>query len=817
VARRARRVGTLLLGGVLLLFGGRWVSGLLADRWWAAEVSPSAVAFLTHWDLLHGILKVAGIVVASAWFIAHLVGVYRAVGSVQVRRNVANLEFREALTPGSLLIVAVAVGILLGVLVGAGVARRAGDVALGWQGVIYGVAEPLLQRDIGLYAAQVPLWRAMHDFCFLLVMLGLGLVFGLYIVVGAIRWLDGRPAINSHARTHLGWLLVALALTLMWGYLLEPFELIAGYAGPVDRATWRATTFVAPLLAGVALATALLSAVWAIRARHALAAAGWIVLPLASLVGHWMVPPAIGGEGEPVAEQRTVDQFERLAYGLESMSEERGSATPRAAPSAVPSLWSLSMAARLVSADSVDLVSVDPALLTAGGRRRPVWLTTRLLPSNHLVLAAMADDRTTPTGEALFYRQQDTVALPGAVALQDLGPTAFHARAPAYRLGRDDDPGVRLHSWFRRVLLAWALQAPDLLGPLAPDARVDWAMSPAHRLDRLAPFAAWGEPVARIVDGELMWLVDGYVPAAAFPLASRVEWRGRRIAGLRPALLGTVGAQSGATRIYLRPGSDALAAAWAAIAEGVIEPASAIPDPVWRVTPYPVDLLRVQARQLERSPRRLGTLGLRTGADAAEQPRAEIAWTTDTTGPVLTVPFERTAERRLGALLVAGHEGEGDVLQLARFDSTSGLPSRSTLESRWARFPTYDALSDSIRDENSRLERGPVQFDLEPDGLVAYQSHYATPPGGRPTLVWVSVATGDRQGAGHTLREAWSNLLGAAVPAIAGQAQTTRLEDARHLLERADSALRAGDWARFGQAWTELRRALGASSDSVAP
>jgi hypothetical protein len=37
-------------------------------------------------------------------------------------------------------------------------------------------------------------------------MLGLGLVFGLYVLVGAIRWLDGRPAINNHARIHLGWL-----------------------------------------------------------------------------------------------------------------------------------------------------------------------------------------------------------------------------------------------------------------------------------------------------------------------------------------------------------------------------------------------------------------------------------------------------------------------------------------------------------------------------------------------------------------------------------------------------------------------------------
>src|SRR6476659_9683191 len=86
----------------------------------------------------------------------------------------------------------------------------------------------------------------------------------------------------------------------------------------------------------------------------------------------------------------------------------------------------------------------------------------------------------------------------------------------------------------------------------------------------------------------------------------------------------------------------------------------------------------------------------------------------------------------------------------------------------------------------------------------------------RPVLVWVTVATGDRQGAGHTMKEAWSNLLGASVPAIAGQAQTTRLDDARRFVLQADSALRAADWERFGHAWNGLRRAVGLSADSAA-
>jgi Uncharacterised protein family (UPF0182) len=817
ISRRTARIAVALAGLVGLLFAGRWTSVLLADRWWAEEVAPGGAGFVTAWHLLRGGLKLAGIAAAAGWFIGHLLLVHRAIGSVQVRRNVANLEFREALTADALVAVVVAGGAMLGFLVGGGLGRHAAEVALGWQGASYGLVEPLMQRDVGLYVTQLPLWRVLHDFSFLLVSVGLALVFGLYVLVGAIRWLDGRPAINNHARAHVGWLLTALALVLMWGYLLEPFELVAGVDGTPDRALWRATTLVAPILAGVALATALLSAIWAVRARHALAAAGWLVLPVASLAGHWMVPPAIGGEGEPPTDRRSIEQFERLAYGLESLSEVAAATSSRADPPPVPALWSRAMAQSLLAADSAEVVSLDPALLAVDGRRRPVWLGTRSLPDGRLLLTAQADDRTGPTGDALFYRAQDSVPSATLAPLQDLGTAAFYARAPAYRIGRDDEPGVSLDSWLRRIPLAWALQAPALLAPLASGARVDWALAPARRLARLAPFAHWGAPTARMVDGELLWILDGYLPAQAYPLSATVEWRGRRVAGFRAGLLGTVSAQTGVARVYLRPGADALAAAWAAIADGVVEPVSAMPELVWRAAPYPLELFRVQARQLERSSLKPGSLGIRSGGEGGDLPPAETAWADDSSGPVLAIAFERPGERRLSSLLTGSHEEGADVLRLARFDSATALPSRGALESRWARFPSYDALSDSIRDEGDRLERGPVRFDLGDSGAVAYQSHFAVPGDGRPVLVWVTVAAGARQGAGHTLKEAWSNLVGASVPPIAGQAQATRLEEARRLLLRADSALRVTDWDAFGRAWSGLRRALGLPTDSAAP
>ena len=519
MSRRGLRLTALLAGFVALLFAGRWFSALCADRWWAAEVSPASVDFLTDWHFLKLILDVTGVVLASAWFIGHFLVVYRAVGSVQVRRNVANLEIREALTPEC--------------TPGSRHDQRRGSrsprgcrnvevcaqVALAWQGVSYGELDPLLQRDFGLYVAQLPVWRAAHGFFFLLEGLGLGTVFGLYLLVGAVRWIESRPAINSHARIHLGWLLVGFALVLMWGYLLEPYELLAGLDAPPDQAQWRAVTLTAPLLAGVAMATAVLSAAWALRARHALAAAGWIVLVGASLVGHWMVPPAMSGAGESLTDAETRDRIDRAAYGFGPLSTTSVvESSPPEAPR-LPSLWNPATIARAIAEDSTEVLSIAPAILPVRNGRHPVWLAARQMPGNRLSLVAIADDRTGPTGEPLFFHSKDSVAVTGA-------DTATRARQRRIQTGGSPLPTPRPRGAGDADLPVAAARDAHLGSPGGPSSRTTSARRPGRlgagtgrSPSRLAPFVSWGtRPAcdrrrARLVSGRLSR--DAQLPALA--------------------------------------------------------------------------------------------------------------------------------------------------------------------------------------------------------------------------------------------------------------------------------------------------------------
>jgi hypothetical protein len=814
LSRGGRRLAAAIGVLVILLFVGRWTATLLADRWWAGQLSPDAASFLTEWHLLRLTLDLAGCVVASAWFIGHLLLVYRAVGTVQVRRNVANLEFREALTPRALLTIVVVSGLLLGLLVGVGASRWWRDVALSWQGVTYGISDPLFGRDLGVYVAQLPLWRAAHGFFVLLVLLALTGVAVLYMLVGAIRWIERRPAINYHARSHLAWLLAALALALAWGYLLEPYELVAGPADLVDGSTWRARELVSPVLAGIALAAGVMSAVWASRPRHALVVSAWIVLAFGSMVGHWLLPAVLRGSAQPAVTSAALQQLSRIAYGLEVLRDSRQMAAGAPTPPIIPSLWNSVALAQTFPGDSSHVVAMNPAVLT-GGKRRPVWLVLRSTERGRVVANAVADHRVSPAGEPLFFRLGDTLPRLTPTPLLDLRGDVLGPEAREYRLRQGDGPGVVIGSWPRRLALAWALQAGELLGEVPPGTRVDWRLSPEERLARLVPFADWSAPTARVIDGELVWLLDGYITSSTFPLTSRAVWRNRRVGLVAASFLGTVHAETGAVRVYLQPRADSVAAGWSRLAAGVVEPAAAIPEGVLRVMAYPADLFRIQARQLERSPWDAGTMTGATGVGAPEQQPAQVAWAPDTSGPQLVSTFEVPSERRLSAVLLGSRDDGRTHLSLLRLDSAATLPVRDILQDRWANFPSYDALSDSIREDGGKLERGPLRVEVSSGGPVAYQGYFALRPSGGIVLAWVSVAAPKRLGAGRTLKEAWSNLLGATVPAPPGTAQAGRLDEARRWLEHADSALRSGDWSEFGRAWSSLRNVLGVPADSA--
>lgn len=804
---RARRLAIVILAVVLLLFAGRWTAGLYSERWWAEQISPSAAAAVTGWALIGFGLEATGILLACGWFIGHLLLVYRAIGSVQVHRRLANLEIREAVNMQVLVWLSVTGGLLLGFLAGRGGGEWAPSVVLAWSGKAYGAADPLLSRDLTFYLTRLPIWRLLHGYAILLTLLALGGVTTLYAVIGAIRWQDRRPAVNDHARLHLGGLLVLLALTLAWGYVLEPYELVAGVTGTVHDGLFEFRHRVAELLTGVALATALLSLWWAARGRHAVLLSVWGLLALSSLLGHYVIPALIVGGRNSALDASTRRGLDQLAYGMVGIRDSTF-AVRRDAPLDPPrpmALWTPALALSATSADSGRPVAADRAVVTVGRRPRPAWIVVRDQGGQGGSLTVLLDDQATTSGMPIVFHEADSLRTPA-------GPPSLKLPVRAIWPGRQQavidtsSSGVVVGNGVRRLALAWALQTGSLLGPGPADQHAFWKLDPATRLECLAPFATWGTPVPRFIGGELVWLVDGFLASGAFPGSTRVEWRGQSIGSLHAGFVGVIQAESGNTRIYLRHGADELAKQWQGMFDSLIQPASAIPAEVVRALAYPVELGETQARVMQHPHWGLGQLMGRSDEVGPLGPAEDARWKSDTSGVEAVIPYER--DRVVTSLLQARMADGWETLAILRIDSMLALPSAAVLQTRWAKFPTFQQIKDSVEKAGARLEAGPVRYWPTPQGLGASQVWFAQRDVMEPVTVWVSLAITDRRGAGHDLEEAWQNLLGLSAPIISAGERGTRLFEARRYLEDAEGALRRGDLEGFGRAWEALRRTL---------
>ena len=789
MSRRRRGLLTGLAAAIVLLFAGRWIASYLADGWWAEQFSPAARSFIASVRLLRLAIDGAAVLIAAAWFIGHLVIVVRAVGSVQIPRHVANLEFREAVRHDFLLIGALGTGLVLGLLVGLDASAHWPTILLAWQGVRTGMVEPLLGRDTGLYLTQLPLWRMLHAFVFALVVIATALVATLYGVIGAVRIERRRLAINDHARAHLGLLLAALALTLAWGYALEPFELVASFEGAPTAGEFRRVSVTAPALTGVALMVSALSALWSFRPRHALAAAAWAILVAASIAGHHVAPLVARGDIGPAAPDSVVRELESAAYDLGAVRQE-------SPPVLLPAPLFDADAARQIFAVQEEVTTIDAGSIVSGPLQQPAWFVltgTRDAPAR---LVAVAADRAGGAGGPLFYRPGDSLAYPSPYAAVTMSQAAVRPGAPRYFAG-EMAHGVAVGAVPRRLALAWALQAGELLGPVPASLRIDWALSPGQRLATLAPFASWSSVRARVVDGSALWIADGYLTAQGHPLVEPATWRGGRAGFVHAAFLGVVDATTGATRVFLRDEADPLAAAWARISDGVVESSSAVAPRVAQAAGYPPELFAVQAEILGARPDGPGRPAVARPGGRAVQ----AAW--DTSGAdLLIIPFHGGDGSQVTSLLSAAASAPPVLSPV-----DNGLPAARALERRWARFATFAPVQDSILGAGAELRASDVHYWTTPEGLGALQVHTAARPGARPAIVWVTVATGRRLGAGRSFPEAWVNLQGTTAATPSGTTPGA-LSEARHWMRLADEALRRSDWAAFGRAFDALRGVL---------
>ncbi len=870
-----RRVAGLAVAAVLiLLFGGRWLALRYTEHAWYASLGQSG----RFWALL--LRAVAWQVVAAfaftGWYAVHTWAVYRSIGAVHLPRRLGNLEIAEAVPPRMLRAIALGVALVLGLATTYAFTDLDEYVAL-YRSVndSLGLKDPVLGRDAAFYVAGLPLLELLHLGAAAATILGTGLVVGLYLLTGNLTVSGRRVQLTPHGRTHLVLLLCALALVLAWGFHLDAYQLVGGGGrldgalSPVDRAVRLPAANALAILSLMVAAASALVLRWM---RPGVLLLSWVTLGVAALLGRVAVP--LLADAWKAADTQTLtrqvaehaDRFSREGFGLLAVRPEPLRAGAELLPE---SAAALARALAGVSAWSGEAAAFEAALGAAasGGdttlpRTWSVTLAPQTLPDGRLRIVAIGVPQTdakavyAPTRRprwADIHRgagawSGDPVAvdaglragplrfLPHLAATETLATPARLAREPgALRfvprdadlgiVGADEiadgEPplGIRLEHFPRRLLLAWALQAPPLMDDHTSRAdRVLYWRDLPSRLSRLFPFAAFDAPRAVFERGRLIWAVDGYVVSGRFPLARHVRWHRETINFLSPAYLATVDAASGATRLYLR-GPHVLFARSIARAYRV-EPLSkdSVSAELSSQLAYPIGLFIAQAAMLAKlddgaarwvldardtsAAVRDDAVAIRPAAAVLDlDGRPRLWW--------LAPLAEEASGRALGAIVAAAADGLAGRLLVLR-SGTAALPSAGAAAPRLA--GSSDLLGSGLVDPagDGVLRFGPV-LTIPAAGTVAYvQAAFASP---RPTrdplaVAAVLVLAGGRVGVGRDAASAVDALARPGRGTDAAGLGSAALLEARAAFLALDSARLAADWERFGRAWEALRRAL---------
>ena len=158
-----------------------------------------------------------------------------------------------------------------------------------------------------------------------------------------------------------------------------------------------------------------------------------------------------------------------------------------------------------------------------------------------------------------------------------------------------------------------------LSNAVGKDSRLIDHRAPLERVQRVAPWLTLdGNPYPAIVDGRVLWIVDGYTTSANYPYAElenldvatsdSTTARAKSVAAInagkvnyiRNSIKATVDAFDGSVHLYAWDESDPVMKTWSRAFPGTVEPLSAISGDLMSHLRYPEDLFKVQREVLSR-------------------------------------------------------------------------------------------------------------------------------------------------------------------------------------------------------------------------
>ena len=427
--------------------------------------------------------------------------------------------------------------------------------------------------------------------------------------------------------------------------------------------------------------------------------------------------------------------------------------------------------------------------------------------------------------------------------------------------------GVPVGSLFNKLVFALKYQEQRILlsNLINKDSKILFERNPRDRVAKVAPWLTLdGDPYPALVDGRVLWIIDGYTTSAGYPYSRKttlsnattdaltanstsITAQGNQSVNyIRNSVKATVDAYDGTVSLYQWDENDPVLKTWSKAFPKSIKPKSEISDQLMEHIRYPEDMFRVQRDILSayhvktaaafyggqdfwRVPRDPSTFG----ANAGNQPPYYMTMQlpgSDKAAFSLTTPFvPRGGRENLAAFAVVNSQAGPDygkitVLQLPRSTNVAG-PSQ--VASNFEAKPEVANSLSLLRQGGSDVVLGNLLTLPVGGGLLYVQPVYVRATANAaayPLLQKVLVSFGDQIGYSDTLKGALDQVFagnsgtsetgastGAGKPTTGTNDLANALASAKQALADGQAALAKGDFAAYGKAQDRLKAAIAAA------
>lgn len=643
------RVALITVAGLLivLLLSARFLSGFYIDYLWHSSVGRGDV----FWGQLFAKLTLFGIFGVA--FVAI------AVLNLMIADRLAPLTFSANMHPvverfhelfgRRLRLVRIAVAVFFAILFALPATGQWATWLMFRNSQSFGINDAQFGNDIGFYIFRLPFITFALDWLFAALVFITLLVVLTHVLNGGVVLQPPRPKVRRATKAHVAVLLALLAIVKAGDYWVTRYELTTERRGFVQGATYSVVNAQLPAVVLLALIALLVAALFLSTLKTdswrlpIVASALWAVV---ALVGGVIYPAAIQAlvvnpnqkDREAVYIERNITAT-RQALDIQDVDESTvefktltaGELTDDISPLQNVRLLNPGQLVERFRADQgqragLTIRDLDIDRYEIDGREQQVMVAARELElstiankswqGRHLISThgcglVMAPVNRVNTNGRPDYRPVDLdrpelyfseglsgYSIVGTTVSQELCPG--QTEDAAYEGG-----GIALDSVFKRMAFALNFLDYNLLGSSAitDESRILWIRNVRERVEKVAPFLAFdGDPYPVVVDGGVVWVVDGYTTSARYPYAQNANTT--QLTGatglnfefnyIRASVKAVVNAYDGSMQFYISDPDDPIVNAWADAFPDLFAPLADMPEELKEHLRYPEDLFRIQ-------------------------------------------------------------------------------------------------------------------------------------------------------------------------------------------------------------------------------